>query len=80
MQRTLFPLLQTPPDTLMSLKPSKKMKRILNKVEGGSDYFRDETGTKWSHQFTLGPRRSALGNLPEDESKFPVSTWLKQIH
>lgn len=78
-QRTLFPMSLTPPDTLMSPKRSKKMKRIVNKTEGGSDYFHDETGTKWNHQFKLGPRRSALGNLPEDESKFPVSTWLKQV-
>jgi predicted ATPase len=28
--------------------------------------------------FKLGPRKSALGNLPEDESQFPVSTWLKR--
>jgi predicted ATPase len=27
----------------------------------------------------LGPRRSALANLPEDESRFPVATWLKGL-
>ena len=27
--------------------------------------------------FKLGARRSALGNLPEDEARFPVATWLK---
>lgn len=28
--------------------------------------------------FRLGSRRSALGNLPPDETKFPVSLWLKE--
>jgi predicted ATPase len=27
--------------------------------------------------FKLGEKRSALGNLPADEKKFPISTWLK---
>jgi type I restriction enzyme M protein len=27
----------------------------------------------------LGPKKTALGNLPEDESKFPVATWFKQL-
>ncbi len=30
-------------------------------------------------EFKLGSRRSALANLPEDESKFPVATWLKGL-
>ena len=27
----------------------------------------------------LGPKKSALGNLPADETRFPVATWLKTI-
>jgi predicted ATPase len=27
----------------------------------------------------LGPRKSALANLPDDETKFPVATWFKQF-
>ena len=51
----------------------------MNKVAGGNDNFYDETGKGWDHSFKLGPRKSALGNLPEDESKFPASTWLKRL-
>jgi hypothetical protein len=29
--------------------------------------------------FSVGRQRSALGNLPSDESMFPVSTWLKEM-
>jgi len=29
--------------------------------------------------FSLGPKKMALGNLPEDEERFPVATWLKKF-
>jgi hypothetical protein len=45
----------------------------------GNDNFYDETGKGWDHSFKLGPLKSALGNLPDDESRFPVSTWLKSF-
>lgn len=43
--------------------------------------FASETSGKGvqGFEFKLGPRRSALANLPEDESKFPVATWLKGL-
>ena len=78
-QRTLFPLEPSPPATLMSRKIVREAKTVVNKVAGGNDNFYDETGKGWDHAFKLGPRKSALGNLPEDESKFPVSTWLKGL-
>jgi len=76
-QRTLFPFLRPPPNTIMSRKTSKGTKTVVNKVTDGNDNFYDETGKGWDHSFKLGPLKSALGNLPEDESRFPVSTWLK---
>ena len=78
-ERTLFPMEPDPPKTLISSKGSRKVKTLVNKVAGGNDNFYDETGKGWDHAFKLGPRKSALGNLPEDESKFPVATWLKSI-
>ena len=38
-----------------------------------------EDKDRLSLPFKLGRRKSALGNLPEDESRFPVSTWLKRL-
>ncbi len=29
--------------------------------------------------FVFGPRRSTLGNLPEDERVFPISSWFKRL-
>ncbi|MCX7853524.1 MAG: ATP-binding protein, partial [Caldilineales bacterium] len=54
-------------------------RRVLNKVpESGNDYFRSET-SDWNNLFRLGPRRSALANLPEDEEKFPASIWFRRL-
>jgi len=36
-----------------------------------------ESGKGWAPAFKLGPHKSALGNLPADETKFPAATWLK---
>ncbi len=78
-QPMLFPMEPDPPATLITSKGSRKVKTVVNKVAGGNDNFYDETGKGWDHAFKLGPRKSALANLPEDESKFPVATWLKGI-
>jgi predicted ATPase len=58
---------------------ARGIKTVVNKVPAGNDNFYDETGKGWAHAFKLGPRKSALGNLPEDETKFPVATWVKSI-
>jgi len=75
----LFPSSPIAPHSLLSVKGAKKSKTVLNKVADGNDNFYDETGKGWDHSFKLGNRKSALGNLPEDESKFPVATWLKGL-
>jgi len=76
-QPSLFPSPHLPPDTLITSRIAGA-KTIVNKVYEGNDNFYDETGKGWDHAFKLGPRKSALANLPEDETKFPVSTWLKR--
>jgi predicted ATPase len=79
LQRSFFPDPPFPPQTIAVPKGAKGTRTIINKVASGNDNFYDETGRGWDHSFRLGPRKSALGNLPEDESKFPVSTWLKSL-
>lgn len=80
LQRVLFPL-DNPhvPETIISGRRIPDAKTVINKVPGGNDNFYDETGRGWDHAFKLGPRKSALGNLPEDETKFPVATWWKSV-
>lgn len=78
-QRALFPSEPQCPSTIITQRPSPGWRKIVNKVsESGNDYFRSETG-KWNNLFRIGPRKSALANLPEDEEKFPIATWAKRL-
>jgi predicted ATPase len=83
-QRELFPNPPAPPPTIfMGKRATNNCRIVINKVPQGQDHFLSEvyqdTGTGWVPSFKLGPRKSALGNLPEDESKFPAATWLKGL-
>ncbi|MCI0613517.1 ATP-binding protein, partial [bacterium] len=54
-------------------------RKVVNKIsESGNDWFKAESG-EWNNLFRLGPRKSSLANLPEDEQKFPISTWAKRL-
>lgn len=81
-QRTLFPQPPRPPEIIVhaaGTKAPKGWKKIVTKVaESGNDYFSSET-SGWNNLFRLGPYKSALANLPEDETKFPVATWFKEL-
>lgn len=76
-QLPLFPSPQEPPKTIVVGGTRRNWKKVVNKVKGGNDNFYAET-KGFDHAFKLGPQKSALANLPEDESKFPVATWLKR--
>jgi predicted ATPase len=81
--RLLFPTEPEAPATILSKKRTGSQ-TVLSKAHGGNDNFYVEVreasaGKGWFPSIRLGPRKSALGNLPEDESKFPVSTWLKTL-
>jgi len=83
-RRTLFPLsASTLPTTILAGTRGSGMSTVINKSSGGNDNFYSETysekGKGWVPAFKLGSRRSALANLPEDESRFPVATWLKSL-
>lgn len=82
-QRTMFPTWREAPKTIITQQRAKEVQPVITKVRGGNDNFYSEVysvkGKGWVPAFKLGPRKSALGNLPEDESRFPVSTWLKRL-
>jgi len=82
-QRSLFPAEVNPPDTILTGRAGGGARTIVNKVPGGNDNFysevHGESGKGWAPAFKLGPRKSALANLPADETKFPVATWLKGL-
>jgi predicted ATPase len=80
-QKTLFPEPPAPPETIIrpaGRRAPRGWRKVVNKVgESGNDYFSSET-SGWNNLFRLGPQKSALANLPEDETKFPVATWFKE--
>jgi AAA domain, putative AbiEii toxin, Type IV TA system len=81
-QRSLFPAPPSAPAAIVHAagRPARRgWKRVVTKVaESGNDYFSSET-SGWNNPFRLGPQKSALANLPEDETKFPVATWFKEF-
>jgi predicted ATPase len=82
-QRCLFPDSIEPPDTIISPARAKGMTLVVNKFPNGNDNFYSEVykekGKGWTPSFKLGPRKSALANLPADEANFPATTWLKNL-
>lgn len=77
-QHSMFPHPPTPPETILVGKTPKGWKKTVDKVESGNDYFSSEV-SGWNNLFRIGPQKSALANLPEDETKFPIATWFKEL-
>lgn len=65
------------PQTLFQRRTRGGWVVVVNKAPGESDRFYDEAGQGRSHAYRLGPHKCALANLPEDESKYPATTWFK---
>jgi len=84
-QRSLFPELAHEPSSILNKKyPSQSFKSIIRKKPGGNDNFYPENlkrsgGGGYMPSFKLGVKRSALANLPADETKFPAASWLKEF-
>jgi predicted ATPase len=81
-QRALFPCPEMPRKSITSSRRASGGRMLFSKIPGRNDNFYAEAFAKegrWAPSFRLGPRKSTLGNLPEDETKFPVSTWFKQL-
>jgi predicted ATPase len=80
--RLRFPEPPEPPPTIIRHNRGTTQKLTFRKNPGGNDNFYDETVDSrqggWAPSFRLGPRKSGLANLPDDESKFPVTTWLRE--
>ena len=79
--RLSFPKPEPPPPSISEPR-AKQKRKLFSKSAGGNDnYYADahEQHGRWAPAFKLGPRKSTLGNLPEDESNFPVSTWFKHL-
>jgi AAA domain, putative AbiEii toxin, Type IV TA system len=78
--RKLFPNPDAPLTTIRTKKSHKHSKLVILKDRTGVDHFYSEWAgvPKKSPAFRVGPRKSALGNLPFDETSYPVATWFKR--
>lgn len=78
---SLFPGVLDVPETIVTSAKAKETQILFRKTDEGNDkYYSCAPGKEGSWvPFTLGLRKSTLGNFPEDESNFPASTWLKQL-
>ncbi|MCL5270838.1 MAG: ATP-binding protein [bacterium] len=77
-QRDLFPQDTLPPETLFTKnRRGEVIKTVISKTTDGNDNFYAET-RGWKPVFKFGPKKSALANLPSDESKFPISVWFRE--
>ena len=82
-QRELFPDPMQPPSSILVGGNRRGWRTILSKSSQAKDNFNIETSSKsgkgWATSIAFGHRRSALGNLPESPTSFPVSTYVKKI-
>jgi hypothetical protein len=78
MRSVSFPIPLDPPDRITQGSGSQPIgwRKIVEKQAGGIDCFQSET-SDWNSKFRTGTERSALGNLIEDQDRFPVATWFK---
>jgi predicted ATPase len=78
-RRDLFDVLQ-PPTSLLAVGRGEPWHTILHSRNGVAS-FHAETGDldRKAYFFTLGTRKAALADLPEDEQQFPVGVWFKSL-
>lgn len=83
-QQDLFPFPMKPPKTILTPSPVKLGERIIlkkgasGKVNFYSETYKD-TSRGWMPSYKIGFKKSALGNIPEDEKNFPAAAWLKTL-
>ncbi len=71
-----------PPDASPVRTASEDDRIPVGKAAGGGDRFRDETVPANEEEipsFRSDTGKSALGNLPDDPSASPVSTWFRDL-
>lgn len=84
-QQTLFPVWHEMIEQIENMKfKAKSFKLILTKKPEGNDNFYPEASERkgaggFMPSFKLGTKRTALGNLPADETKFKASMWFRSI-
>lgn len=61
-----------------SATPPRGWRKVVQKTPEGRDYYRDEK-TDWNNVFRFGVDKPALGSLPEDPDRFPLSIAARDL-
>lgn len=79
-QLPLFPREPDAPDhiVMQRKKTPSGWRKVVSKSSRGNDYFKSEN-TDWNIVYRFGPKKASLARIPEDETKFPLSLWVKNI-
>lgn len=79
-QLLLFPREPSAPEHIITQRRSNPTgwRKVVSKSDKGNDYFRSET-TDWNITYRFGPQKASLARIPEDETRFPISLWIKNI-
>lgn len=79
----LFPSFIYNNESIINKKKIRGNSRVILRKIRGNDYFYVETKKMteqgWMPSFKFGIKKSALGNLPADNTKFPAASWLKDL-
>lgn len=78
-QLSFFPAEPEEPNTI--LHPRRQTPQGWRKIIAKgpmSDHFISET-TDWTITYKLGPDKSSLARMPEDEKNFPVTLWARNV-
>lgn len=79
-QLSLFPVEPAAPDHIAKqrTKSPAGWRKIVSKSSKGNDVFRSEN-TDWNIVYRFGPKKASLARIPEDNNRFPISLWIKNI-
>lgn len=79
-QPLLFPMEPIPPETILTTGKTPVGWRTVAKKshQSGNDYYKSESG-QWNIQYRVGERKAALSGLPDDNSRFPIAIWLRNL-
>jgi hypothetical protein len=79
-QAELFPQEPKTPDHIVTQRKRTPpgWRKVISKSSKGNDYFKSEN-TDWNIVFRFGPKKASLARVPEDQTRFPITLWLKNV-
>ena len=51
---------------------------VRKRLQSGNEYYQAEKGD-WRIRYRVGPRKAALGGVPDDPDRFPIAIWVRNL-